>query len=250
MKQTNEPHIVIFGATSAIAQEVAKCYAKQNAHFYLIARSKNKLEAVANDLQIRGAKRVMTHDVDLSDFEKHKKMIAKSVEDLGRIDCVILAHGILAGDAKEGGAYEAAEDVFRINFLSYVSLLMPIAEYLEGQGSGTIAVISSVAGDRGRQSNFVYGSSKAALDCYAAGLRNKLFPAGVHVITVKPGFVSTPMTAGLKQGPLFAQSDTVGRAIYQAIQKKKDVVYVPFFWRFIMMVIKAIPECLFKRLKL
>lgn len=254
IKQEQSLRVVIFGATSAIAQEVARLFAKAGAELFLIGRNKTKLEAVASDLKIRGAKRTEMITADLNDVSIHKKMIAEIVDSLGGIDVALLAHGILQGhvsDDNEGSPdYAAAEEVFRVNFLSYASLLFPLSDYLKNQGSGTIAVISSVAADRGRQSNFVYGSSKAALDSFASGLRNKLFKSGVHVMTIKPGFVSTPMTVGFKQGPLFVNPEVVGRLIFKALRKKADVIYVPCFWYLIMFIIRMIPERIFKRLKL
>jgi short-subunit dehydrogenase len=125
-----------------------------------------------------------------------------------------------------------------------------LANYFEKRGEGTLAAISSVAGDRGRQSNYVYGTAKAAVNAYLQGLRNRLYSKGVHVLTIKPGFVDTPMTAHLKQGPLFASVDQVARDIVKAIEKKKCIIYTPWFWRWIMLVIRLIPESLFRRLKL
>lgn len=255
MKQENPSRVVIFGATSAIAQEVARLFAKMGAELCLVGRNKEKLQAVASDLKIRGAGRADLIVSDLSHVSDPTKMIAQVVDSLGGIDVALLAHGILnsalnrtpAGDST---TYEATEDVFRVNFLSYVSLLFPLTDYLKNQGSGIVAVISSVAADRGRQSNFVYGSSKAALDSFASGLRNKLFKSGVHVMTIKPGFVSTPMTVGFKQGPLFASPEVVGKTIFKALQKKTDILYVPCFWYLIMFIIRMIPECIFKKLRL
>jgi short-subunit dehydrogenase len=138
-----------------------------------------------------------------------------------------------------------------VNFLSVVSLLTPLANRFEANKHGTLAVISSVAGDRGRQSNYVYGAAKSGLDAFLQGLRNRLSKAGVHVVTVKPGFVATPMTAHLpQQGPLWAQPDDVAEGIVKAIDKQKDVVYLPGFWALIMLIIRLIPERIFKRLNL
>ncbi|HXC65533.1 MAG TPA: SDR family NAD(P)-dependent oxidoreductase, partial [bacterium] len=120
----------------------------------------------------------------------------------------------------------------------------------EAQGRGCLAVISSVAGDRGRQSNYVYGTAKATVTAFLSGLRNRLFRSGVQVLTIKPGMVDTPMTAALKKGPLFASADTVAAGIVRAVDKRRDVVYVPGYWRLVMGVIKALPEGVFKRLKL
>ena len=146
--------------------------------------------------------------------------------------------------------YAYTEQALRTNFLSVVSLLTPIANQLEKQHYGCIAVISSVAGDRGRQSNYVYGAAKGALTIFLQGLRNRLQAANVCVLTIKPGFVDTPMTADLKKGALWAKPESVAKGIYRAIKRRKNSVYLPWFWWPIMMVIRHIPEPIFKRLKL
>jgi len=137
-----------------------------------------------------------------------------------------------------------------VNFTSAVALLTPLANRFETARAGCIAVISSVAGDRGRQSNYVYGCAKGGLDRFLEGLRNRLFRSGVAVITLKPGFVDTPMTAGMRQGPLFASARRAGRAVHRAIERRRDVAYIPWFWRPIMAIIRALPEPVFKRLRL
>ena len=166
------------------------------------------------------------------------------------MDTVLIAHGTLGNQRAAESDFALAELEYRTNFLSVVSLLTPIAAYLENKHSGTIAVISSVAGDRGRQSNFIYGSAKGALSIYLAGLSNRLFSSGVKVITIKPGFVDTPMTAHLKKSFLFACPNKVAAGIYRAIEKGNDVVYLPYFWGWIMLLIRLLPENVFKRLKL
>jgi decaprenylphospho-beta-D-erythro-pentofuranosid-2-ulose 2-reductase len=147
-------------------------------------------------------------------------------------------------------SYEVTEQQLRINFLSVVSLLTPIANYFEAQGHGCIAVISSVAGERGRQSNYVYGTAKGAVKVFLQGLRNRLYHSGVSVITVNPGFVDTPMTAELPKNFLFAAPTSVGNGIYKAIIRSKDIVYLPWFWRWIMMGLRLVPEGIFKRMRI
>jgi decaprenylphospho-beta-D-erythro-pentofuranosid-2-ulose 2-reductase len=129
-----------------------------------------------------------------------------------------------------------------------VSLITWLANYFEASHQGTLAVISSVAGDRGRKSNYVYGASKGALTIFVDGVRNRIDRAGVHVLTIKPGFVATPMTAHLPQGPLFSPPSKVASGIFRAIEKRKDVVYVPGFWAIIMLIIRMIPRRIFKKL--
>ncbi len=217
-----------------------------SAHFFLVARSKEKLTAVAQDLLVRGALRVDMIVTDLDDTQAHAQMLAVATSQLGTVDLALLAHGVLGDQPAAERDYFAAEPILVTNFLSAVSLLTWLANYCESQGSGTLAVISSVAGDRGRKSNYVYGASKAALDAFLSGLRNRCDRSGVQVLTIKPGFVATPMTAHVPRNRLFATPEQVAHGILKAIRTRKDVVYVPWFWRPIMAIIKAVPERIFK----
>ena len=217
-----------------------------SAHFFLVARSKEKLTAVAQDLLVRGALRVDMIVADLDDTQAHAQMLAVATSQLGTLDLAMLAHGVLGDQPAAERDYFAAEPILVTNLLSAVSLLTWLANYCESQGSGTLAVISSVAGDRGRKSNYVYGASKAALDAFLSGLRNRCDRSGVQVLTIKPGFVATPMTAHVPRNRLFATPEQVAHGILKAIRTRKDVVYVPWFWRPIMAVIKAVPERIFK----
>lgn len=216
------------------------------AHFFLVARSKEKLTAVAQDLLVRGVLRVDMIVADLDDTQAHAQMLAVATSQLGTVDLTLLAHGVLGDQAAAERNYFAAEPILVTNFLSAVSLLTWLANYCESQGGGTLAVISSVAGDRGRKSNYVYGASKAALDAFLSGLRNRCDRSGVQVLTIKPGFVATPMTAHVPRNRLFATPEQVAHGILKAIRTRKDVVYVPWFWRPIMTIIKAVPERIFK----
>jgi len=242
--------VVIIGATSAIAMETAKLYAAEGTRLFLAARDAAKLVHVAQDLKVRGAGSVDTLALDLTDGSRHQELCDAATAALGRLDIVLVAHGILGNQAAAEADYEKGKEIFDVNFLSVVSLLTPISAVMEKQHSGTIAVISSVAGDRGRQSNYYYGSAKAAKSTFLSGLRNRMFKHGVRVLTIKPGFVDTPMTAEFPKGPLFVGPDVIARGIHRAIAKQKNVVYLPFFWWAIMAIIKAIPEPIFERLKL
>ena len=242
--------IAIVGATSAIAHETAKCFAKDNAEFFLVGRSAEKLETIANDLKVRGAKRIDTYTVDLADLDRHQALLDQIVATLEHIDVLLIAHGTLGNQQLcEQSVAETLKE-FTNNCTSVISLLTLFANYFEQQKRGTIAVISSVAGDRGRQSNYVYGTAKAAITAFLQGLRGRLAKSGVSVLTIKPGLIDTPMTAELKKGLLMASARSVGEGIYKAIQHKKEVVYLPAFWRPIMFVVKSIPERVFKRLSL
>jgi decaprenylphospho-beta-D-erythro-pentofuranosid-2-ulose 2-reductase len=242
--------ILIIGATSAIAQAFARLCVPRGDELFLVARNGAKLQVLAADLRARGAKKIGALVADANDFERHGSMIEATQRELGGLDAVLIAHGVLGDQKASERDFKLAEQVYKTNFLSVVSMLTPISAYFESQRRGTIAVISSVAGDRGRQSNFIYGSAKGGLSLYLAGLRNRLYPSGVTVLTIKPGFVDTPMTAHLRKSALFASPEKVARDICRAIEKKKSVLYTPAIWFWIMAVIRLMPETVFKRLKL
>lgn len=242
--------IVIFGATSAIAQACARIWAERGASLYLVGRRAERLEAMAGDLGVRGAKEVGWSAHDLADLEAHEALVERAHEALGGFDVALVAHGTLGDQSLLAEDPSLAAEALALNFVSAASLLTLLAKRMEKAGSGCIAVISSVAGDRGRQSNYVYGSAKAGLSAFASGLRGRLHGRGVSVLTVKPGFVDTPMTAHVKKGLLFVSPETVARGIVRAVDRKKDVAYIPGFWRAIMWIIRGIPERLFKRLPL
>lgn len=243
--------MVIFGATSAIAQGVARHGAARGDSYFLVARDAGRLEAVATDLRVRGAKAVHVASAELADTSRHRALVAEADAKLGGFDAVLVAHGSLTDQerAQSDGDYLAHETV--VNYVSAAHLLERAAEVLESRRTGVLAAISSVAGDRGRKRNYAYGAAKAALTTHLSGLRNRLAKSDVAVVTIEPGFVDTPMTAGFRKGgPLWATPETVGAAIHRAMEKRRDVVYVPWFWRGIMLVITSIPERVFKRLDL
>lgn len=241
--------VVIAGATSAMAREAARILARKGAELFLIARDAAKLDAVAADLKVQGAKQVHTVVADLASTSAHELWWPQALAALGEPDAVLIAHGIL-GDA-DRARHDAAHttEILNTNFLSVAAMLAPISNWFEQRRQGVIAVIGSVAGDRGRQSNYVYGASKGGLDIFLQGLRNRLFHAGVDVVTIKPGFVDTPMTAHLPKTPLFASPQAVAAGIVNAMERGADITYLPFFWRYILLIFKLLPESLFKRLK-
>lgn len=202
---------------------------------------------MAQDLTVRGAKEVIIDHLDVDYFDQHELVIKKAIERLKTIDIVLIAHGVLEDQKKLEQDVHLTLKNFNTNALSVISLLTLLANHFETQQQGTIAVITSVAGDRGRQSNYVYGASKALLSSFLQGLRNRLFFANVNVLDIKPGFVDTPMVAHLKKNGLWAQPVDVAKDIVKAISNKKNVLYTPFFWRYIMLIIKSIPESIFKR---
>ncbi len=242
--------VVVFGATSAMAQETVRLLAARGARLFHVARNAERLDAVAGDARVRGAASVVAAVADLDDAERHRELLDRAVAALGTIDAAVVAQGILADSAACEADRALAARVLVTNFLGPALLCEEIAARLSAQRSGTLVAISSVAGDRGRQSNYVYGSAKGGLSAYLEGLRNRLFRRGVHVVTVKPGFVDSPMTADVPKNALFVAPAVVARAIVRGIERRRDVVYVPGFWRAIMLAIRHVPEAVFKRLSL
>jgi short-subunit dehydrogenase len=242
--------ILIIGATSAIAHETAKCFARDGAELFLVARSAEKLTVEADDLKVRGAQHVETFVLDANELERHAALLEEAIRTLDGLDMLLVAHGTLGDQQLCEKSVEQTIKELSTNAISVISLLTLSANYFEQQRRGCIAVISSVAGDRGRQSNYVYGTAKAAVSTFMQGLRNRLAKSGVAVLTIKPGFVDTPMTADKPKGLLFAQPRSVGQGIYKAMLEGKDVVYLPWFWRPIMFVVCSIPERIFKQLSL
>jgi len=242
--------ILIFGATSALAEATARRFAQDGNRFFQVARDRVKLEALIDDLRVRGAAQVEGCVADARDFDRHQALVDDAFEALNGLDTALIAHGTLPDQRGCEASFQAARREFEINALGVMSLLTHLANRFERQGFGTIAVISSVAGDRGRQSNYVYGASKGAVSIFMQGLRNRLHSRGVRVLTIKPGFVDTPMTSAFDKGPLWVRPDNVAKGIYDAIEKNRDVVYLPWFWSPIMGVIRALPEAIFKRLRL
>lgn len=239
-------NILIFGATSAIAEAVAARYATGGNRFFLIARNSEKLAALCERLSGAGA--VETARADLARLEDHPGLIEAAFNWLQTVDLVLIAHGTLPDQARCEQDVEAALEALNVNGLSPISLLTELAPRMREQAHGTIAVITSVAGDRGRPSNYVYGSAKAMVSAYLQGLRGKLHGAGVHVIDIRPGLVDSPMTAHLPKGPLFATPDRVADGIVKAVARKRHTVYIPGWWRLIMAIVRSLPDTIFKRL--
>jgi short-subunit dehydrogenase len=242
--------ILIIGATSAIATSCARRWVGQGATFFLVGRTAEKLGQVADDLIARGAV-VHTHVLDLTHFDQHSAMLDACYAALGQIDIALIAHGTLPDQRTCEQDAQLAVQEFTTNGLSAIALLTDLANRMEAQKFGCIAVISSVAGDRGRPSNYLYGAAKGAVTDFCSGLRGRLFKSGVQVLTIKPGFVDTPMTQGLALPKLLLVTpDKVAQDIVRAVEKGRDTLYTPWFWRFIMLIIIHIPGALFKRLGL
>jgi short-subunit dehydrogenase len=249
--QTN---IIIIGATSAIAQEVAKRYASEkNNAIFLVGRNSTRIENIADDLRVRGKSNIYTYALDMTETNKHSDLLEAIKITLPRIDILFIAYGFLPNQKECEGSYSKAFDAINTNFLSVLSFLTLVANDYETQKTGgRVAIITSIAGDRGRQSNYIYGTAKGALNIYLQGLRNRLVKSksGVTVTTIKLGFVDTPMTKDFKKGLLWVTPKFVAKLIVNAIAKKKTTVYIPGFWQYIMWIIKLIPEKIFIRLSL
>lgn len=245
--------IAIFGATSAIATACARRWVAQGDSLFLIGRDPDKLRALVDDLNVRKSveQNVASTTADLDDLSRHESLLAEAQAALGGLDVVLIAHGSLPDQKACEASIDRSLAEIHTNALSAISIAALAANLFEPAGRGTIAVIGSVAGDRGRQSNYVYGAAKGMVAIFLQGLRNRLARSGVAVVTIKPGFVDTPMTAGVaKKGLLWAQPDGVARGIVAAISRRRDVVYLPGFWRLIMLIITHVPERIFKRMSL
>ncbi|MBI3142440.1 MAG: SDR family oxidoreductase [Bacteroidetes bacterium] len=242
------PKILIVGGTSDIGRSICHTYAAKGYGLVLTSRKPHDMEADAQDYRIRYKVDVQTIELDLSDYWQHEKILGPLV---GPCEGAVLVAGYLGNHELALGSWEESLKILDANYMGAVSVLNIIAARMKERGSGWIAGISSVAGDRGRASNFVYGSSKAGLTAYLSGLRAYMSHFGVHVITVKPGFVATKMVAQLPPTPNWATAhpDQVAKTLYKAQANKKNVVYVTWPWRLIMLVISHIPEFIFKRMK-
>lgn len=239
--------ILVIGATSAIAVATAREYARGGARLFLVARDAIRLETLAADLRVRCAT-VDGHVLDANDLAGHAAMLDAAWAALGQVDLALVAHGTLPDQAACSASVERSMQEFATNGSSVIALCTALAQRL--QAPATLAVISSVAGDRGRASNYLYGSAKAAVSAYASGLRQALNGSGVNVLTIKPGFVDTPMTAAFKKGALWASPEQVARGIVRAVARRRSVAYLPGFWWAIMRVITHLPEFVFRRIRL
>jgi decaprenylphospho-beta-D-erythro-pentofuranosid-2-ulose 2-reductase len=242
--------IMIIGAASAIAKETAMLFARDGAELYLVDINQGRLEATEKDILARHQTKIKWDVLNVLDFERHEPVFKRALESMNGLDAVLIAHGTLASQEETQKSVEKIVKEFNINCVSVISLASIAANYFEEKKDGMIAVISSVAGDRGRMSNYLYGSAKGGVTTFLQGLRNRLAHSGVSVLTIKPGMVDTPMTAHLPKSPLFAKPKVIGNIIYKAMLARKDVVYAPAYWRCIMWVVVQMPEFIFKKLKM
>lgn len=241
-------YVLIIGAKSDIAKATAREYAKNGYNLYLAARNSSELEEFANDVTIRTQKTVKLIELDILHYESHQNFYDQLKEKpLG----VISAVGYLGDQKKAQSDFKETQKIIDSNYTGVVSLFNIIADDFEKRKSGFMVGISSVAGERGRKSNYIYGAAKASLTAYLSGLRNRLYDAKVHVLTVKPGFVATKMTEDMDlPEKLTAQPEEVAKSIYQAQQKGSNVLYTKWVWKYVMVIIKMIPEWKFKSMNI
>ncbi|HYP76888.1 MAG TPA: SDR family NAD(P)-dependent oxidoreductase [Polyangiaceae bacterium] len=237
--------VLILGATSAVAAEVAVLCAARGDRLHLVGRNPDKLAEVARRC---APAQVSTQTADFAQLDQNEDCVNRALSALGRVDCVLIAHGDLGDQLASEQNFGEAERILRVNFTSVVSLLIPLANHLEQAKAGSLGVITSVAGERGRPRNYTYGAAKGALNIYLQGLRTRLYASGVSVTTLKLGPVDTPMTRDHKKHILFGKPQSVARSILHALDAEVSEAYVPSFWRATMPIVKNTPEWLFQRL--
>jgi decaprenylphospho-beta-D-erythro-pentofuranosid-2-ulose 2-reductase len=239
-------NIVVVGATSAVAQAAIRIWAAAQHSFVLYGRNASELEKIAADARVRGAVEVVVHAGDIASVS----YVQAAVATLAPASIALIAHGSLTvSDRADTDAHYLAEEI-NVNFTSAAAWAQLLANHMATHSGGSVAVISSVAGDRGRYSNHAYGAAKAGLSAYCSGLRARMWRRGVHVLTVKPGFIDTPMMAHItKKGALWATPEAIAQGIVRGVERKRNVVYLPKFWALILLAVKHVPESIFKRLK-
>ncbi len=241
--------LLILGANSDVAHAISKKFAKEKkCDLYLASRDMALLEKKTRDIKARYDVDATAVSFDAVDYSSHKDFYERLDP---KPDGVILAFGYLGDQIKAQEKFSEAKTVIESNYMGAVSILEIIAGDFEKRGSGFIIGISSVAGDRGRQSNYIYGSAKGAVSLYLGGLRNRLSKKNIHVMTVLPGFMRTKMTQNLElPEKLMAEPDEAAEDIYRAYKKKRNIIYTKWFWKYIMLIIRNIPEPIFKRMSM
>jgi len=241
--------IAVFGATSAIAEAAIRVWAARGDHLTLVGHDLEKLKVIQADLKTRYSADAKIFAADLADTSLHADLVGRIYRQMGKLDQALVAYGVLGAQSAFEQLSEAIDHLMQVNLTSQASLLLHLSARFEKQRSGTLAAISSVAGDRGRPSNYVYAASKSGLSTFLSGLRARLSPMNVAVVNIKPGFVDTPMTAHFKKGLLWAKPEGIAKKIVKSMDCGCNVVYVPWFWRWIMLIIKLIPEPIFKKMQ-
>jgi short-subunit dehydrogenase len=240
--------ILILGATSAIAAEVAQLYAGAGDHLYLIGRSADKLAVLADRCGALSADAVRGQlAADLDQLDHNARRVQDAIDCLGGVDIALIAHGLLGDQLRSERDLNHAQAIIQTNFLSAVSLLLPLANHMEAQGHGHLGAITSVAGERGRPRNYTYGAAKGALTCYLQGIRSRVYHSAVQVHNLKLGPVDTPMTVDHAKHALFGDKERVARGIVKALDGRRHVTYLPHVWGYVMAVVRLLPEPVFQR---
>lgn len=240
--------VLVFGANSAICHEILKLYATSGAKFYLVARNKEKLLAIADDLVARGGTIGGTVSYDFTDWQRHEDCVINARESMGKIDIAVVAHGSLPSQAECETSGAAVRACIEDNFTSAAIIVQACAQQLSLQGHGTLAVLSSVAGDRGRKSNYTYGAAKAGINTLLQGLQGRFSGSSVKIVNIRLGMVISPMTAEMSHGPIWAVPDAIAPTICRAIARGRRVCYVPGYWRVIMLIIRCLPTRILAKL--
>jgi len=242
--------LMIFGATSAISQAYLNRVVKRYEQIVLVARDNDRLQQIASHIGVISKAKVIALASDLADTSQHQKLVDDAFKRIESVECALVSYGVLTDQERCNTDVNYLLEQINLNGTSTISLASLIGRELAVRKGGTLAVIGSVAGDRGRRSNYCYGAAKASVASFLSGQRSHLSASGVNVLTIKPGFVDTPMTSEFKKGLLWASADKVAMDIEKSVEKGRSVLYTPWFWRYIMLIIKIIPEFIFRRLPL
>lgn len=242
--------VLILGGYSGIAQKVGELLAAEGSSLFLVGRNKEKLEIVAKHFEVLGAKNVWVEQADLNNLDNHKMIIEKAINTLMGLDLLLVCYGILPDQKKLEQNPEKILVNYYTNSISIIHFVSLIANFFESKNAGIIAVVTSVAGERGRKTNYFYGSAKACVDVFLDGLRHRLFRTNVKVVTIKPGIVDTAMTKDIENKILIAKPEVVATDIIRGIRNGKNIIYTPWYWKYIMAVLKILPNSLFNRLNI
>lgn len=248
MKSKEIKKIAIFGANSDMAVAVARALVSSSTEYFLAARNTADLEVVAKDLKARGALRVETKSFDAEALGSHEELVNEAYELFNNFDFTLIAHGSLPDPKQAFENFKIGEAALKTNAVSIISICTALLPHLRRSNQGVLAVISSVAGDRGRKKLGIYAAAKALVDAYVSALRQEFSNSNLQILTIKPGTVKTKMTMEIKHGLLSSTPEVVAKDILKAIDKKREVIYTPWYWQWIMMIIRNIPEKIFKKL--
>ncbi len=239
--------VLILGATSAIAGELARLHAARGDRLHLVGRDVAKLRALAARLEAGAAPRITWAQADLAKLDGCAQVIDESIAALGGLDRALILHGLLGDQLESERKLEVAEEILRVNLLSPIALVIPLANRLEQLRAGRLCVVTSVAGDRGRPRNYTYGAAKGGLNLYLQGVRSRLYGTGARITTIRLGPVDTPMTASHEKNAVFTTAPKAAAAILRAVDRGAREAYVPGFWRLVMLVVRSLPEAIFQR---